>query len=115
MECFVWNGEAEGNAGLVDDLVPAVDAADGVLDIVIAQHLVEGVEHRYLLLHQVAVLHVENLVAVALKHMVVGALGFVEATLQAGGVEGGGVARLVGAEQVYGHAEVEVQIALNSR
>jgi hypothetical protein len=50
-----------------------------------------------------------------LQHVVVVALAFLEAALQAGGVEGRRVGTLVGAEQVDGDAEVEVQVALDGR
>ena len=48
----------------------------------------------------------------ALEDVVVAALAFLVAALQARAVEGGGVAGFVGAKQVDGDAEVEVQVAL---
>ncbi len=41
-------------------LVPAADAGHRVLDVVVAQHLVQRVEHRHFALDELAVLHVEH-------------------------------------------------------
>jgi hypothetical protein len=63
--------------------VPALHAALGVGDVVVAQHLVQGVEHRHFLLLQLAVGDLQHLVVLALEHMVVRALAFLEAALEA--------------------------------
>ncbi|EWS63643.1 hypothetical protein Y695_03123 [Hydrogenophaga sp. T4] len=105
--------QAERDAGLLDHLVPALHATDAVLDVVVAQHLVERVEHRHFFLNQLAVLHVEHFVELTTQLVVVGAFAFFIAAFQAGAVEGGGVAGFVGAEEVDGDREVEVQVALD--
>ncbi len=115
VERLVRRLQAERHAGLLQHTVPAADAGDRVADVVVAQHLVQGVEHRYLALDQAAVGHAEHGVGAAVQAVVVVALRFLEAPLQPRVVEGRRVARLVGAEQVDRHAEVEVEIALDRR
>ena len=50
-----------------------------------------------------------------LQDVVIAALAFLVPALEPGAVEGRGIARFVGTEQVDGDAEVEVQVALNGR
>jgi hypothetical protein len=77
--------------------------------------LVERVEHRHVLLAQLAVDDAEHALRGAAQLVVVVPLAFLEAALEAAAVEGRGVAALVGAEQVERHAGVEVEIALQGR
>ncbi len=113
VEGLVRHAQSRGDAGLGDDLVPALDAGHRILDEVVAQHLVERVQHRHVLLDELAILDLQHLVGLPAQLVVVVALAFFVAAFQARAVEGGGVARLVGAEQVDGHAVVEVQVALD--
>ena len=55
MEGHVRQLQAELDAGLLDHLVPALNAADGVLDVVVAQHFVERIEHGPVVVHQLAI------------------------------------------------------------
>src|ERR1700751_4393000 len=54
IECLVRRAEAEADAALVDDLVPPLDAGLRILDIVVAELLVERVERRRLDHHETA-------------------------------------------------------------
>ncbi|MNE64178.1 hypothetical protein D3C80_1595750 [compost metagenome] len=102
-----------GDAGLLEHFVPAAHPGHRVLDEVVAQHFVQRVEHRNVLFDELAVLDLEHLVGLALELVVVFTLALFIAALEARAVEDRGIARLVGAEQVDGHAVVEVQVALD--
>ena len=80
-------GQPHWQASLFYHPVPAADPGDRVLDEVVAQHLVERVEHGHFLLRQLSVLHRQHLVGAALQAVIVVAFGFVVSALDAGVVE----------------------------
>ena len=51
VKCFVQHHEPNRNASLVEHFIPAFDAGHRVVDVVVAQHLVNCVEHQDFLLN----------------------------------------------------------------
>ena len=79
--------EAKCDAAFVDDLVPAIDARDRVLDVIIPELLVQRIERRRLNHRKAAVVHFEHRIRRAREQVVVVDLGFVEATFETGRIE----------------------------
>src|SRR6267142_3758620 len=96
---------------LLDDRVPAVDAALAVGHVVVAQPLVERGQRRLIgELDRVAVGPRHRVRRLA-QQVVVGLLGLLEAALEPGRVEVGRVGRDLRAEEVERDRAVEVQVA----
>src|SRR5882762_3391793 len=66
VECLVRNPQSECYARLLDHLVPALDAADRILDVIVSQALVQRQQRRHLLLQQPVAGQLEHLVGVEL-------------------------------------------------
>ena len=103
------------NAGLFDDLVPAIDAGDRIADVVVAQHFIERIEHRNVALDELAVAYTEHGIAAAMQAVIIVALGLFIAAFEARVVEDRGIARLIGTKQIDGHAKMKIEIALQGR
>ena len=104
--------DLEVDAGLGHGPIPAVDALLAVLDVVVAQRLVEGGQFRDLLLDDALVGHLRHEPGGRLQDVIVVAALLLEAALEAGGEVVGGVGRRLGAEQVERHRVVEVEVLL---
>ncbi len=112
VEALVRQFEAKRNAGPVRDTVPAVDRLLHVGDPVVAQPLVQRGERRHVAHDDTVLGHVRHLVLGGFEPVVVADAGFVEAPLEALGIERGRIGADLGAVQVAGDAEVEVEVLL---
>ena len=116
IEALVGLDELEGDARLLDRLVPAVDPALTVDDEVVEQARVERAQGRDLLDDELVVDDALDGIGRVLKDMIVTLeVRFIEAPLDARAERLGGVRGDLGAEQVAGHRCVEVQFALQER
>ena len=104
--------DPEVDAGLLDDLVPAIYATLAIGYVVIQQAAVDGAQRRHFLPGQLAIHHALHLVGGSVQLMVVGELGFLVAALEARAEGIGAVGRDFRAEQVARDAHVEVGLAL---
>ena len=107
--------QPEGDAALFDDLVPALDAGERVLDVVIAQLLVERVQRRGLAGDEPPVADFGHRIGRPGQQVIVADLRFVETPFETGRIEGGGVRGDVCAEKIHGHTEVKIEVALDRR
>jgi hypothetical protein len=88
MPIWRWNlcdgrRSSKSTPASLDGLVPAIDAALAVLDVLGPQHLVEGVAHRHVLVHDLAGLeHVHR--EERLDQLVLGVLVLLVAALEPG-------------------------------
>src|SRR3989338_570556 len=111
-EPSVRQPELEIDAVLPDDLVPARHAAGTVVDVVVAQTLVQRRERRLLAGAEPVALERRDPVRRVLQLMIVVLLRLLEAALQAHRVEVRGVRRDLRAEEVERHRVVEVEVPL---
>src|SRR5215510_6696536 len=112
-ETPVRQPELEVDLVLLDDLVPPVDPALTIGDVVVAQPLVERGQGRRLAGRDAIAGELAHRVGGILEPVVVLLLRFLEAPLEAHGVEVGGVGRDLGPEQVERHRVVEVDVPLD--
>ncbi len=96
VERFVWNRQPEGNPRFFNDLVPAIYAPDGILYVVIAQHLVQRIQHRDFFFHKSSVPNLQNAIHIALELVVVLSFSLFEATFKPGGIKRRGITGLIG-------------------
>ncbi len=115
VEGLVRRDQPERNASLLDHLVPATHTADRVADVVIAQNLIQRVEHRHFALDQPTVLNSQHRIVATMQAMVVVTLAFFKTPLQTGVVEDRRVARFICTEEIDGHAEVEFPLQRDHR
>src|SRR5215469_343129 len=113
MEAAVRQGQLEVDAVPPDHLVPPRHAARAVRHVVVAQSLVQGNEGRLVAHHDPIAVEGGDLIGGGLQLMVVLLLGLLEAPLEPGGVEVGGVGGNLRAEEVEGDRAVEVQVPLD--
>ena len=113
MKSLVRRRQPEGNPSLVDYLVPATHAGDAILDVIVAQHFVERIEHWHFFFPELAILHLQHRVGLAAQLMVIGALTFFITTFETSTIKSCSITAFVRTKQVDGDAEVEVQIALD--
>src|SRR5215467_2385463 len=99
---------------LLDDLVPAVEPALAVGDVVVTQPLVERGQRRRLAGGDPVAVELVDRVSAVLESMVVALLAFLEASLEPHRVEVRGVGRDLRAEQVERDRIVEVDVPLQS-
>src|SRR6266478_4670516 len=100
---------------LLDDLVPAVQAALAVGDVVVAQTLVERGQRRRLARRDPIAVELVERVGRVLQPMVVALLALFEASLEPHRVEVRGVGRDLRPEEVERHRVVEVDVPLQGR
>src|ERR1700730_3850816 len=112
-EAAMGQGEREVDTVALDDLVPAVQPALAVRDVVVAEPLVERDERALLAGDDLVPGQRRHRVGAVLEPVIVLLLGLLEAALQAHGVEVGRVGGDLGAEQVERDRAVEVDVLLD--
>ena len=115
VERLVGQREFEVDAGIPDRLVPPVDAALAVGDVVVAEPLVDGQKGGVLADGDLAVLDDRHVVDRVRQHMIVVDLGFQIAPLEAHGIVVGPVGGMLLPEQIEADGEVEVHVLLDGR
>src|SRR6266850_5213474 len=78
MEALVRQGQTEGDAGIVNDALPAGHAISNFLDVIIAQALVQSGQRRDFLGHDFSVDDFEHRIFRLAQNMIVFQLGFTE-------------------------------------
>src|SRR5678815_3543577 len=91
MEALVRQPQPERNAGLLDHLVPAIDARLDFTDVIVAKPLVERIERRDFIFEDASIPDGSNLVRCVGKDVVVVDFRLLVASLEAGRVEARGV------------------------
>jgi hypothetical protein len=107
--------EFERDAGLVDDLVPAVDTALAVGGVVVAQPHIDRGQCRLVDPLDLAVDKFQHRIGRALEPVVVVDLGFLEAALEPRRKRVGGVGRNLRAEQVERQRVMQIELFLDGR
>ena len=91
IESLVRRLQTERQAGLFDDLVPAADASNRILNVIVAQQFIQRIQQRHFFFNQLAVFDFEDLVMLTLELMIVGAFSLFIAAFQARAIEGRGI------------------------
>src|SRR5215470_7085221 len=112
VESPVRQAQLHADLVLLDDLVPAVEPALAVGDVIVAQPLVERGQGRRLAGGDPIAIELVDRVRAVLEPMVVALLALLEAALEPHRVEVCGVGRYFGTEQVERHRVVEVDVPL---
>ena len=113
VEAFVGERELEGDAGVVDDFLPAGDAVFDLADVVVAKAFVERGERGNLLANDFVADDFPDGVVGFGEDVIVSEFCFAEASFEAAGEIVGGVRGDVGAVEVERYAVMEIEIALD--
>ena len=113
VEGAVGQAQFEVDAAVGDDLVPSVESALAVFDVIVAQSLVDGVEGRMLDVLEAFAIGFHHRIGGITQQVIVVQFGLAEAPLEAAGKVVGCVCRELGAEEVDRNREVKIDVALD--
>src|SRR6266436_5811685 len=113
MEALVGQGQTEGNAGIVDDALPASHAVGNFLDVIITQPLIQSGQRRDRLGKDFFVYDFGHGIFRLAQDVIVFQLGFTEPPFQAAGEIIRSVRRNVRAVEIQSYAVVKIQVLLN--
>src|ERR1700733_5300867 len=107
--------EFEGDAGFVDDLVPAVEAALAIGGIIVAQPHIDRGERRLVNALDLAVDQLEHGIGRVFEPVIVADLGFLESALEPGGEGIRRIGRDFRAEQIERQRIMQIELLLHRR
>src|SRR6266850_2505370 len=113
MEALVRQGQTEGDAGIVNDALPAGHAIGDLFDVIIAQAFVQSGQRRDGLGKDFSVDDFEHGVFRLAQNVIVIQFSFTEASFQAAGEIIRSVRRNVRTVKIESHAVVKIQVLLN--